>query len=93
MDRLVSIIVPVFNVEVFIKNCLESIIEQTYKKIEIIVVDDGSTDSSGIICQEFAVKDSRIKVYKKNNGGLMSAWVYGLNKAKGEYIAFVDGDD
>jgi len=88
-----SVIIPVYNVEVYLDKCLMSVVNQTFKNMEIIIVDDGSTDSSGKKCDEWATKDSRIKVYHKTNGGLMSAWKYGLLRASGEYIAFVDSDD
>lgn len=93
MSVKLSIIVPVYNVEKYLGNCIDSVVKQTYKDIEIILVDDGSKDSSGIICDEWAEKDTRIKVYHKTNGGLMSAWKYGVERAKGEYIGFVDSDD
>lgn len=93
MKPLVSIIVPVYNIERYIKKCLESLCRQSYSNIEIIIVDDGSTDSSGEICDGFAVGDARVKVFHKKNGGLSSARNYGILKAKGEYIALVDGDD
>lgn len=89
----VSIIVPVYNVESYIKRCLDSIINQTYKNIEIILVNDGSTDRSGVICDEYAIKDSRIHVIHKENGGVTSARCQGTNFATGEWITFVDSDD
>ena len=88
-----SIIVPVYNVEEYITECIDSILAQTYKDWELILVDDGSTDNSGKICEEYALKDSRIKVIHKENGGLSSARNSGLDIAKGEYITFIDGDD
>ncbi len=90
---LISIIVPVYNVEAYLKRCIESIINQTYKDIEIILVDDGSTDNSSKICDEYKNKDKRIKVIHKVNGGLSSARNRGLDIAKGKYIGFVDSDD
>ena len=92
-DILISIIVPVFNVEEYVARTLESICTQTYEDLEIIVVDDGSTDESGIICDSFAAQDSRIKVIHKKNGGLVSARKTGIKYAKGKYTVFVDGDD
>ena len=89
----ISIIVPVYNVEKYLNKCVESIIENTYKKIEIILVDDGSTDKSGEMCDELSERDSRIKVIHKLNGGLSSARNAGLEIATGEYISFVDSDD
>ena len=90
---LISIIVPVFNVEVYLPKCLDSILNQTYENLEIIVVNDGSTDNSPQICEEYANKDSRINVLHKKNGGLSSARNAGLDVANGEYIGFVDSDD
>lgn len=90
---MISIIVPVYNAEEYIKKCLDSIVNQTYKDLEIILVDDGSPDSSGAICDEYAKNDSRIKVIHKENGGLSSARNAGLNVASGEYITFIDSDD
>ena len=90
---LVSVIVPVYNVESYVAKCIESIINQTFKDLEIILIDDGSTDSSGSICDSFAEKDKRIKVIHKENGGLSSARNAGLDIAVGEYIVFVDSDD
>lgn len=89
----ISVIVPVYNVEKYINNTVNSIINQTYKNLEIILVDDGSPDRSSEICDEFAEKDSRIKVIHKENGGVSSARNAGLDMASGDYIAFVDGDD
>lgn len=89
----VSVIVPVYNVENYIRKCLDSIISQTLKDIEIILVDDGSEDNSGKICDEYAEKDSRIIVIHQKNNGLSNARNTGLNIASGEYIGFVDSDD
>lgn len=94
MEKLVSIIVPVYNVpEKYLKNCIESLINQTMEKIEIIIVDDGSKDNSGMICDMYAEKDNRIKVIHKENGGLAAARNTGFLATTGEYITFVDGDD
>lgn len=93
MEKLITVIVPIYNVEKYLKKCINSIINQTYKNMEIILVDDGSTDQSGKICDEFALKDTRIKVIHKENGGLSSARNTALKIAKGEYIGFVDSDD
>ncbi len=93
MEKLISIIVPVYNVEQYLKECLDSLISQTYKNIEIIIVDDGSTDKSGTICDKYAKKDNRIKVVHKENGGVSSARNTGISIANGEYITFVDSDD
>ncbi len=93
MEKLISVIVPVYKVEDYIGKCIESLIAQTYKNIEIILVDDGSPDSSGDICEEYAKKDNRIVVLHKENGGLSDARNYGLERAHGELIGFVDSDD
>lgn len=93
MDKLISIIVPVYKVEKYLEKCIDSIINQTYKNIEIILVDDGSPDNCGKICDEYSKKDERIKVIHKENGGLSAARNDGFNISKGEYITFVDSDD
>ncbi len=90
---MISIIVPVYKVEKYLKKCIESILAQTYKDFELILVDDGSPDNSGAICDEYAKKDSRIKVIHKQNGGVSSARNAGIEIAKGEFINFVDSDD
>jgi len=92
-NPLISIIVPIYKVEEYIKNCIDSIISQTYKNLEIILVDDGSPDNCGNICEEYSLKDKRIKVIHKKNGGLSSARNAGLDIASGEYIGFIDSDD
>ena len=89
----ISIIVPVYNIENYIERCIDSIIGQTYDNLEVILVDDGSTDKSGLVCDEYAQKDSRVKVIHKENGGLSSARNCGLDNAHGDFIMFVDGDD
>lgn len=89
----VSVIVPVYKVEKYIGQCIESILSQTFKDFELILVDDGSPDSSGAICDQYAQKDSRIQVFHKENGGVSSARNYGIEKAKGEWLCFVDSDD
>jgi glycosyltransferase involved in cell wall biosynthesis len=93
MSSLVSIIVPVYNVEEYLPQCIESLIGQSYENIEILLVDDGSKDNSGNICKEYALVDSRIKVFHKKNGGLSDARNYGLKYSQGDYISFVDSDD
>lgn len=93
MQDLVSIIIPVYNVNPYIYKCLDSVINQTYKNIEILLIDDGSTDGSEIICDEYAANDSRIKVIHKENGGVSSARNIGLEISTGKYIIFVDADD
>ena len=90
---MVSVIVAVYNIEKYIAKCIESIMNQTYRDLEIILVDDGSTDSSGRICEEYAEKDKRIKVIHKKNGGLGAARNTGIQYAQSELITFVDGDD
>lgn len=92
-EKLISVIVPIYNVEKYIHKCVDSIINQTYKNLEIILVDDGSPDNCGKICDEYAEKDSRIKVIHKENGGVAEARNTGLDNAKGEWIAFIDSDD
>ena len=91
--KKVSVIVPVYNVEPYIKKCVTSLIGQDYTNIEIILVDDGSPDNSGVIIDQLSFKDKRIKVVHKENGGVSSARNAGINIATGEYIMFVDGDD
>lgn len=90
---LISIIVPIYNIEKELKECIDSLIEQTYKNIEIILVDDGSTDNCPMICDEYKKKDERIVVIHKKNGGLSDARNCGIYESKGEYLTFVDGDD
>nr|WP_302141821.1 glycosyltransferase [uncultured Schaedlerella sp.] len=93
MNGRLSVIVPVYNVEKFVGSCITSIKNQTYQNLEIILVDDGSTDSSGSICDHFSNEDRRIKVIHKKNGGLRSARYAGLEAATSKYVTFVDGDD
>lgn len=93
MDSLISIIVPVYNVEKFLPKCLESIISQSYSNLEIILINDGSQDNSGEICNYYSEKDERIKVIHKENGGVSTARNEGLKIALGDYIGFVDSDD
>lgn len=89
----ISVIVPVYNVEKYIRRCLDSIREQSFSDFECILIDDGTRDSSGKICDEYAEKDSRFTVIHKKNGGVSSARNAGLDKARGEYISFIDPDD
>lgn len=93
MRPKVSVIVPIYNVEKYLQKCIESIINQTLKEIEIILVNDGSTDSSGLIADSYAKKDDRIKIIHKKNGGQGEARNLGIDSATGEYIGFVDSDD
>lgn len=92
-DYKISIIVPVYNAETYIRKCVASLTGQTYSNLEIILVDDGSKDNSGRICDELAGQDSRIKVIHKENGGLVSAWKRGVSESTGEYLNFIDSDD
>lgn len=92
-EPLISVIVPIYNVEEYLEECISSIVQQTYQNLQIILVDDGSTDGSGKICDDFAKIDGRIEVMHKENGGLVHTRKMGLSIAKGEYIGFVDGDD
>lgn len=89
----ISVIVPVYLVERYLPECIESIMNQTYQNLEIILIDDGSTDNCGKICDEYARRDKRIRVLHTINGGLSAARNFGIAKAKGEYLGFVDGDD
>ncbi len=90
---LISVIIPIYNVQDYLTACVNSVLNQTYTNLEIILVDDGSTDLSGVICDRYAALDSRIKVIHKKNGGLVSARKKGLEYADGEYVTYVDGDD
>lgn len=92
-NPLISVIVPVYNSEKYLHRCIDSILSQTHTDFELLLINDGSTDSSGIICDEYAAKDSRIRVFHKSNGGVSSARNLGLDHAKGKYISFVDSDD
>ena len=92
-EKLLSVIVPVYNVERYLARCIDSILQQSYRNLELILVDDGASDSSGAICDEYAQKDPRVNVIHKENGGLSSARNAGLDAAKGEFISFVDSDD
>lgn len=93
MKPLISVIVPIYGVESYLQQCVDSIINQTYTNLEIVLVDDGSPDNCGKICDEYATKDNRIKVIHKQNGGLSDARNAGLSKITGEYLLFVDSDD
>ena len=92
-NPLVTVIIPVYNVEEYLRQCLDSVLAQTYKNLEVILVDDGSTDSSIKICQGYCDRDERFKLYKKKNGGASSARNLGLDRAKGDYLYFLDSDD
>ena len=93
MGELISVIIPIYNVEAYLDECIASVIAQTYSNLEIILVDDGSPDNCPQMCDEWAAKDSRIRVIHKENGGLSDARNAGIDIATGEYIAFVDSDD
>lgn len=93
MEPLLSVIVPVYKVEKYLRKCVDSILNQTYSNLEVILVDDGSPDGCGAICDGYAVKDSRVKVVHKENGGAASARNRGIRIANGSYVTFVDGDD
>ena len=89
----ISVIVPVYNVEKYLHRCIDSILAQTYTDFELLLINDGSKDNSGIICDEYAAKDNRVRVFHKENGGVSRARNLGLDNAKGEWIAFIDSDD
>lgn len=89
----ISVVIPVYNVEPYLERCINSILNQTYKNLDIILVDDGSTDDCGKICDNYKLIDSRITVFHKENGGLSDARNYGIERAIGKYITFVDSDD
>ena len=89
----ISVIVPVYNAEKSLCRCIDSILTQTYQDFELLLIDDGSKDSSGAICDSYVAKDSRIKVFHKPNGGVSSARNLGIDNAQGEWLTFVDADD
>ena len=90
---LISIIIPVFNSEKCLKRCVDSILSQTFVDFELILVDDGSSDLTFKICEEYRLSDTRIRVFHKENGGVSIARNFGLNQAKGKWIGFIDSDD
>lgn len=92
-NELISIIVPIFNVENYLRECLDSIHHQTYENFECLLIDDGSPDNSAEICREYVAKDSRFRYFKKENGGLSTARNFGIEVANGDFVVFVDGDD
>ena len=92
-NPLISVVVPVYNVEQYIRECVDSIVSQTYCHLEIVLIDDGSLDNCPVICDEYAKKDSRIKVVHQKNGGLAKARNVGIENSSGEYITFIDSDD
>lgn len=89
----ISVIIPVYNVEKYLRECIESVLKQIYKDFEVILIDDGSTDSCPSICDEYSKKDNRVRVFHKDNGGLSDARNVGIENAKGKYLSFVDSDD
>lgn len=93
MSDLISVVVPVYNVEKYLCECIDSVLGQTYSDLELLLIDDGSTDNSGVICDKYAQKDFRVRVFHKENGGQPSALNYGLDVAQGEYVIFLDSDD
>ena len=93
MSGLLSVIVPVYNMEKYIRECADSILGQTYKEIELVLVDDGSADTSGRICDEYAERDSRVKVIHQKHEGPIQARHIGVENAGGDYVTFVDSDD
>lgn len=93
MNDLISIVVPVYNTSLYLNRCLDSIINQSYNNLEVILVDDGSVDNSSLICMEYVKKDARFKYFKQKNGGAASARNFGINASSGKYIGFVDSDD
>ena len=93
MDVRISVIIPIYNVERYIRECLQSVARQSFSAYEVLMVDDGSTDRSGRIAQEYADRYSRFRLIHKENGGLSSARNAGLEQAKGMYVCFVDADD
>ena len=90
---LISVIIPVYNVQDYVRDCVESVLAQTYTELEILLVDDGSTDASGSICDEYASMDDRIRVIHRENGGLSAARNSGIKECRGEYVSFIDSDD
>lgn len=93
MKEKISIIIPIFNTEKYLEECINSVLCQTYKNLEILLINDGSTDKSLLICEKYKKIDDRIKLYSKKNGGLSDARNYGIEKAKGDFIFFLDSDD
>ena len=89
----ISVIVPVYNAEMYLHRCIDSVLAQTYQNFELLLIDDGSKDSSGTICDEYAAKDARVRVFHKEIGGVSSARNVGLDHAQDEWITFVDSDD
>ena len=93
MSAIISIIVPIYNVDNYLEKCIDSILNQALEEFELVLVNDGSTDNSGAICDKYSNKDERVKVIHKKNGGVSSARNVGIKNANGDYIGFVDPDD
>ena len=89
----ISVIIPVYNVEKYLDKCIKSVIAQTFSSLEILLIDDGSTDNSGAMCDSYALNDARIRVIHKQNGGLSDARNRGIEEASGHYLSFIDSDD
>lgn len=92
-DPLISVIIPVYNAAKYLEEALDSVAQQTYPSYEVLLIDDGCTDDSLAICEQFANRDDRFKVFQKPNGGVSSARNYGLDRANGQYVTFMDNDD
>lgn len=92
-EIMISVIIPIYNTEKYLSRYIESVLNQSYKNFELLLINDGSKDRSGDICDEYAKKDNRIKVFHKENGGVSSARNLGLDNAKGDYVCFIDSDD
>ena len=90
---IISVIIPVYNVEKYLRRCIESVLCQTYRNLEVLLINDGSQDNSINICEEFQKKDQRIKIIQKENGGVSSARNMGLRALSGNYVTFIDSDD
>lgn len=90
---MISIIVPIYNAEKYLHRCIDSILEQTFSDFELLLIDDGSTDQSGVICNKYALKDKRVRVVHQENGGEMAARAAGVRISSGKYLYFVDADD
>ena len=92
-QEMISVIIPVYNSEKYLHKCIDSVLSQSYTNFEVILVNDGSTDSSGMICDEYAEKDERVRVFHKDNGGVSTARNLGIDYATGKYVLFIDSDD
>ena len=92
-QEMISVIIPVYNSEKYLHKCIDSVLSQSYTNFEVILVNDGSTDKSGAICDEYAEKDEKVRVFHKENGGVSSARNLGIEKAIGKYVCFIDSDD